>query len=428
MFFLNVGYRWDLATSVDEVRGGVFLASGNNTLRFGRVARPELKHVLLDPQVYLAGLDPDTCGKVCARLGSHPWFCIPDLPEFDSNEGGVRAWQKEAEKAILKHWKGSPPQGAQVALSARRALEGQLNFGCTHILLPSPLLDEREDEAATLGEWLDAGLEEAEALEVGQPLLATIALSESLLTPQAFVPSGFLDAVVDQVTSRQGIDGVYIVVALQGASAHPFETALAVHRAYATLAARFREAGCEQVMTNFADVAGLAYFGIGATDFATGASQSLRRLCLAGFRDEGGGIAVPHLYSHSSVAEFSSEEDLKPIVAKGLLHRIEDETSYSQVLFEALRDGKSAGTVPAWAESQNNITAAQRHFVARMSLEATSMQKLGTPAKRLGSVRRWLEDADANVLYLAKRLGGSGGGGRFAPCGDWLEIVNSVAA
>src|SRR5690606_36938109 len=130
------------------------------------------------------------------------------------------------------------------------AIEFQLNLGCNQVILPAPLISEREDEAATLGEWLDHGLAVGEEMEVGQPLLATIAVEESVLRNNAFEDGGFLDAVVDQVASREGIEGVYIVV-LQTLAEHPFTADSSVLRAYLHLCRRFRDVGYTTIIVNF---------------------------------------------------------------------------------------------------------------------------------------------------------------------------------
>lgn len=424
MFLLNVGWTWSLATDVEEVRGAVFLAANNPHLRFTRNAGPDLDRLLIDPQLYLAGLDRGTCGKACGRLATHPWFCVPDLPAYNSGTLGVREWQKQVEAIAAAQWPGKAPVGDQIPESSRAAIQCQLNFGCTHVILPAPLVEEREDEGATLGTWLDAGIDAADELEVGQPLLATVALSEATLNEEAFSAGGFLDAIVDHVTARQGVAGVYIVIAQAGPSQHPFNTRPLVLRSYLHLSMAFRAAGVQTVLVNFADTFGLVCAGVGATDFASGSSQTQRRLSLAAFRDEGGGIALPHFYSHRVIGEFTTEGDLGLIVRGGAFRRVLDETQASQDLLEALSSGGSAAAVPAWAESQNNLTAASRHFVARLALEGQRYRR--HPQKRRENlVRDWLEEAEGSVLYLRQRLKVPVIG-RVASAANWLDLLDKA--
>lgn len=424
MFLLNVGHDWSVATDVDALRGAIFLASGNSNVRFTRRVGPDLARTLLDPQLYLAGLDPDACGKACGRLASHPWFCVPEVPEFDSDEHMVLDWQRKVTRIATRKWPGKAPQGTQIDESCLAALGGQLEFGCTHIILPVPLLEEREDAGGLLGEWIDAGLRAAETLEVGQPLLATVAVAESTLNPHAFEDGGFLEAIVDQVTARPDLAGVYVVVALGGAGNHPFSTPPLALRAYLELSKRFHEAGVGTIITNFADLFGFVATGAGATDVASGSSQAQRRLCLAGFRDEGGGIAVPHYYSHRVLGEFASESDLNRIVERGLLRRIADETDYSADLLEALANGQTAADVPEWAEGKSNLRAAKRHFVARLIAEGTRFKALSAN-KRANAVQDLLEDASAQMMFITRRLGGTTVG-RYAPAERWLELFQQA--
>lgn len=426
MFLLNVGGKWTLATEVEEVKGAVFLAAANGNVRFTRKASPELSRVLIDPQLYLAGLDRTKCGKACGRLATHPWFRVPDLPEFDSGVSGVRDWQKEVETIAATTWPGRPPEGADIEPACRSAVECQLGFGCTHVILPAPLIREREEEGTTLAAWLDAGLSAAAELEIGQPLLATVAVSDATLNEDAFKTSGFLDSLVDHVTAREGLAGVYIVIAQAGVAVHPLQLPELVRRAYLHLSKAFREGGVEMIVVNFADVFGFACSVVGATDVASGPSQSTRRLNLNAFRDDQYGLAVPQYYSHRVIGEFKTETDLNRLLAKKLLRRVDDgtETPYSEDLLEALRQGRTAADLPPWAESQNNLGAAQRHFVSRLATEGAKFRKL-TRTKRETLVRDWLEDAEAGVLYLKKRLS-TPVIGTTAPAASWLEQLDAV--
>lgn len=423
MFLLNVGSRWTLATEVEEVRGAVFLSASNVNLRFTRKASPELSRVLVDPQLYLAGLESAKCGKTCGRLATHPWFGVPELPAFDSGSSGIREWQKKVDKIAAENWPGGPPEGEDIEPASRSAVECQLTFGCTHIILPAPLIREREEEGTILAAWLDAGLRVAEELEVAQPILATVALSDVTLNDDAFKPAGFLDSLVDHVTARE-LAGVYIVVAQTGVGAHPFQLPDLVRRAYLHLSKAFRDGGLQMVVVNFADVFGFVCSALGATDVASGHSQNTRRLNLNTFRDDQYGVAVPQYYSHRVIGEFATEKDLGRLVAAKLFRRVADETPYSEDLLEALSDGRTAADLPPWAESQNNLAAAQRHLVSRLATEGTKFRKL-TLAKREMLVRDWLEDAEAGVLYLRKRLNAPVIG-KTAPAASWLEQLDAL--
>jgi len=422
MFLLNVGYKENILADVEELKGAVYLAARHLNVRFTRKPSPELARVMVDPQLYLAGLDRSTSAKTCGRLATHPWFCVPDVAEFDSGLTSVKEWQKSVEEAAARQWPGRAPEGELIERSCRAAIECQVGFGCTHIILPAPLVTEREDEGGTLAQWLDAGLSVVSEMEAGQPVLATVAVSDITLNEEAFGQGGFLDALVDQVSAREGLAGVYIVISQTEGAQHPFTTQDLVLRGYLHLSKAFRDGGMSSVVVNFADVFGFVCAAVGATDIASGPSQNLRRLSLAGFRDVVYGIAIPHYYSHRVIGEFSPEGDLNRLISTRLMRRVIDSTPHSQDLIDAIANKQTAGDLPQWAEGRNNLTASQKHFICRLSLEGARFRKLSRQGRE-DVVRDWLEEAAAGFLYIRNRLGGTDIG-RSAPAQRWLDLLD----
>lgn len=425
MFFINLGYRWSVATAVvEEVQGAIALPTGNDSERLRRSSLPEFPRLLLDPQLYLLALDPTASSKVCARLATFPWFGVEDVPDFDSGASNRTDWMKAVRENVIDAWPSSV-QELDIENSCLSSIVFQLEMSCTHIILPSPLIVEREDEAQTQGEWLDQGLAAAQALDVAQPILTTVAVSDTVINEGAFDVGGFFDAIADQVSAREGLEGVYLVVC-QSRAAHPFESDAAVQRAYLWLSRAFSRAGYDTVLTNFADVLGVACLGVGANSFATGPTQGLRRLSLQAFDDEGGGRALPKLYSHGIVAEFLTETDLNPLQQARLIRKVAEATPYSEPLLEALAAGDSAASVISWAESQNNVAMAQKHFVSRLASVGREISGMTRRARGEG-VASWLEDAVANGLYLKLRMEPNDVPGDVAPTDEWLELYEGIA-
>jgi hypothetical protein len=259
---------------------------------------------------------------------------------------------------------------------------------------------------------------------VGQPVLATVAIDEAALNDSAFDEGGFLDTIVDQITSREGVDGVYLLVAQTHAN-HPFATDSRVLRTYLHLTRAFRGAGYSIVLTNFAGVFGQVCIGAGATGFAAGPSHSTRRLSLEGFDESRQGRALPKLFSRRTIGEYLSESHLDPIVARRLLRRVRDVTPYSEALMEVLAAGGSAAQVPEWAESQNNISAASMHFVSRLASDARRISKVAAN-QRYEEVRDWLEDAAGNSLYIESRMSDESIELTHAPCQLWIDLLDQV--
>jgi len=401
MFLMNLGYFWSHVGVIDQLHGLVFLPSFNDRARLSRASAPECARLLFDPQMYLSELDAAACPTVCSRLASYSWFGA-NIPEFDSSEMGKKKWDQKVKANIVKTWPGKVVDANKRYSASFDAIDFQMGLGCTHVILPSPMITEREDEADTQAQWLDHGLEAAEDLEVAQPLLASVAVDEQALNDHVFEEGGFLDTITDQIMAREGIDGVYIVIA-QTHAEHPFATDSKVLRGYVHLSRAFQRAGCNTVLVNFADVFGKVCIGAGATGFITGQSHSLRRLSLAGMQDATGGKAFPKFYSHICVGEFLTERHLDNIVARKLLRRIRDVTPFSEALIERLMAGGSAAELPQWAESQSNLQVSQRHFLARLTEEGNALRKMSLRNQRT-YVSDWLEDAVANALVLTEKM------------------------
>ena len=419
MFALNEGWQWKAAEFSENLNGVVYLATGNNAEKMRRRPLGDFAWQLFDPQLYLAGLDGADCAKVCARLASYLWFGVPGVPDFQSSEESQNSWQQAVQEHVKANWPGKAPEDEEILHAARAAIEFQADRGCTHLLAATPLIAEREDEAATAAQWIDAALEAASDLDIGQPVIATVAVAEAVLNDASFMEGGFLDTIVDQVTSRTGLAGVYIVVA-QTLKRHPLCAPESVTRTYAHLTRAFANFGYDFIFVNFADVFGVACLGLGASGFATGSSQALRRLCPAAFLDEGGGLPLPHLYSHRSVAEFLPERELEKIAKLNYLRRVTDTTVYSRDLLQALVHNRPASGVAAWAESKNNVTAAGRHFIARMIAEGTAYAE-SSPAQRFTRAESWLDDAVVNQEFLARHLTDQlQTTPTYAPAAEWL--------
>lgn len=403
---------------IDRVQGTVLLPSGNTRARLSEQSL-DYSRILVDPQLYLAGLDADTCLKTCARLATYPWFGVENVPA-DGTQG--RAWEADVLRpAVRRLWPGRAPIGDAIPVACEAALRFQLSARSSYVILPTPLLTDRENQGQELAEWLDCGLSFSTALDVRAPVLATVALHEAVINEAAFRPGGFLDAVVDQVCSRDDVDGVYILIA-QETAAHPFDSDSKVWRAYLHLVRGFAVRPYETILTNFGDVFGLVCLGAGATGVCSGASQSSRRLALSSFREGGGGRALPRFYSNRCVGEFLPESELGTIVRARLSGRVRDLTEFSRPLLESMT--RKQVPPPSWTESQNNTAEAHKHFISRLAIEAWECGRLREVAERGERVREWIEDAAANQMYLRSRLGPSQIG-LLAPVQDWIEILDS---
>tara|TARA_R110002167_G_scaffold148524_2_gene341494 strand:- start:1051 stop:2328 length:1278 start_codon:yes stop_codon:yes gene_type:complete len=423
MFMLNVGYKWNWASNLDDLRGVIYLASGNDYARMSRKRIPEYSRSLFDPQLYLSELDVSRCSKACARLASFSWFGVPDVPQFDSGEINRNQWNAQLREHVIDHWEDSiPTEDTDIYNACLDCIEFQLDLSCSHIILPSPLMTERENEAEFSAQWLDQSIAAANAWDVGQPILATVAIHESTLNDQAFETNGFLDTVVDQITSRTGIDGVYIVI-MQAQAAHPFETMSNVNQAYLYLSNTFAQY-YDTVIVNFADIFGAVCLASSATSIATGQSYATRRLCMD-FLDTTGGKALPHFYSHPALWEPFTERDLDVCVSRKCVSRIRDVTRVSRPLMDELNRGGSASNLPAWAEQQSNLSASTQHFLIRLRTEIDNLSNLSI-TERIEHVNDWLGSAIARQAIVKRRFGQANVNGKMAPADIWLDLFNDL--
>jgi len=422
MFYINVGHDHQLQADMGSGKGIILLPVHHHAERIVRDHSFDCASFLLDPQMYLASLDRSDCSKACGRLSSYPWFAVPDVPELE--EGMTLAtWHTQLEKNAKENWPGqSPPVERAVALCTQ-ALSFQASLGCSYLILPSPLLTDIADDGILLAHWIDAGLRASQECGLEVPVLATIPVDESILTDTFFAPYGFLDAIVDQVTARDGIHGTYILVN-QSNALHPFRMPQSVARAYIELVRRLASAGQEQILVNFADVLGAVCLGVGASGFASGESQSRRRLSLKGLIDVAMARRFPRYYSHATISEFYPETDLDKIVERGLLRQVSDPSPYSRRLLEALAAGRSASEIGSWAENVSNDHTSRRHFLFRLIQAEDELSREATSSSRLTSIRNWLEDATMRRLYIDTRLEGETLKGDAAPTEDWVRLLD----
>ncbi len=234
MFLLNLGYQWELAADIPRLDGVIHLPAAHTSARFLKRRPFDVRSVLLDPQLYLSGLDRDTCGPTCGRLSTYRWFGVPGVPSWDGSPETRDAWEAAVEKNATKSWPGRPPPIDEAIGACEAALEQQVQWGCTRMVLPAPVLARSGDGLQEWAEWLDAGLKAARHVASHVPLLGTIALDEALIAQDGFLESGTLETVVDNLSARDGVAGAYVVV-LQRSDRQPLRTPREVNRAYARL-------------------------------------------------------------------------------------------------------------------------------------------------------------------------------------------------
>lgn len=425
MFFLNLGRSdLNLVGIVGGTHGVIFLPSSNYSERVSREALNQQPIVLFDPQLYLATLDRTNCTKVCGRLSSYPWFNVPDTPNCGDYDG-LNKWHSALTEHAKTNWPGRPPEGDDILTACIESLRFQEGLGCGQIILPTPLIADPSGEGGILATWLDEAQRAIRDEEAEGTFLATVALDESAITENFFERHALLDAVVDQVTARSLINGVYIVVS-QSTPRHPLKAPICVYKAYIALSKAFADVGMQQIIVNFADIFGIACVGIGATAFGTGWSQTRRRLSPASMADRAWGRVYPHFYSHSVIREFLPKTQLDSIASSGALWIVEDVSPFSERLMETLGSGGSANDLISWEESNNNVSTSKAHFIYRLAEVGRELSALRGRESRLSQVHAWIENAWMRNDFLQQRLGVDSSYGEGANAKEWLGLIDSV--
>lgn len=406
-FYANVGYGFRIPDSVKPA-GSVLICSAmpaHQLLRRRIDERyPHLRNRLFDPQLYLAGLDAGASPGHCANLASYEWFGIRGVQSFDSGQHTQPQWKKQAVAAIPRLWTGSAPNAPKlVAKLVRACIDFQIRIGCGTVTLPSPLTSDPSTSYNDELLWLDAGLEYMTTLGSPRPpALATIALADVCLRYSDPAKNSLLALIIDVVSAR-GVDGVYLVVeqgseptdTRQCGTKRTLWSVLHLTHAFA------RDAG-GTVAANFLGPFGLACEAAGATWWASGWYKSLYRVRLA---DKlAGGRAYPSYWSYPSALDIHLERDFDAIAKAGRLTRFVDRTTACSGLLQAAARGTSVGRVPSWRYAQANVAAAAEHFLLSAVQSEDALQRHAKEAQ-LDAVEEWLRGATANAGVLSKLLG-----------------------
>jgi hypothetical protein len=391
-FFASTRYQMKL--DVPGVDGALIFASGIARHELERRDFDKYDHTgrrLLDPQLYLSGLDVAKAGKTCTKLSSYGWF-DGQAHTYDSASEKQSEWRKSAAKRVKKSWTGSLPRNnATIEDRVRLCVDVQHSLGCEAIILPTPLIATPSNDFAVQLAWLDAGLELAARLAPGVPRIATVAISDTCVRGVDPWSSSFLDTLLDQISAR-GVEGAYVVIE-QASHDQIYESNINTLGTLVRLVRDFRAAGVARVVVPLAGVAGMLGVAVGAEVWSTGWYRSERRVRLPDFEEsDEQKMSIPTYYSHPLAGDIHLKTDLDTINSGGLLKLVADETPASRGLLRALRAGQVVASVAEWEARRSNVTAAKEHFVSALVRETGTMRALPV-AQRLDAAKRWLDNA-----------------------------------
>ncbi len=423
MFYHNTKYRFALAEmSPDAIAGGVIAAAamprGQLMRRDMRKSR-YLQHRLLDPQVYLAGLDPNVAGPSIVNLASWPWFGESGVPEYDSDtHGSLARWKETYQEKLLKGWPGAAPSDED---SVRRAVIAcivqQVDFGCEAILLPTPLTNVVAQNFEAETQWLDLGLEACERLQVALPIYATVAVSDNVLRGINPTENPLLHTITNQISSRSGLAGAYVVIEQASEDSYVCaarDTLLSLLLLVDDLA----RGAARRVIVNYMGTFGAVVTAVGPSIWSTGYYLSQRRFRLGDY-EENEGRAYPRFYSVRLAGDVGLQHDLKALQVAGLSARALHETKASQNLLRALAAGKDPSAVAEWQYKVGNVSAAAAHYNELCFNVGADLSALDSK-KRVDLISWWLEKA----VELAEVLKGIGIAPRYTDIAHqkvWLD-------
>jgi hypothetical protein len=371
----------------------------HHTLLRRRFADPYQQFRMLDPQVYLAGLDAATCGDAVATLATYPWFAQADVADFNSGQSTQRDWMAANRTSLIGGWRGSPPTSSKgVYACAHAALELQIQLDCACLIAPAPLRVNMNRIGEMETQWWDASIAAQRALADDRPLLLTLAISDPLLRDQNAATNPLILQLLAEISARRTeVAGVFLAVNQATADEYTCSDgslAASLLHIVGALALRANMA----VVVGYQGVVGAALVAAGAVSWSTGYYKRLRRLRLADYGPEAGGRARPRFLSLALAGDIGVEHGIDAVWRAGNRVAI-TRTAASQPLLAALSARQLAAGSPEWAYTPGNITAAWGHYCLVLDQICTSMVGQQTEA-RVDQCSQWLARAADGIERL----------------------------
>ena len=396
MFYYNAKYTFSLPGQTPAAIAGAIIAA--SAMPAGQLLRRNfrreiyLQHRLLDPQLYLAGLDPAVARKTVINLASWGWFAVDGVPAYDSDtHGSIKNWKDTHANDLVAGWRaGAVTDPEDIRRATLAAVREQLNLGCEMIILPVPLTTLAAQNFESETGWIDAGLDVCAELKVAVPVLATVALSDNLLRGTDPTQHPLLHTITNQISARPKLHGAYIVIEQAnegGYACSNRETLLSVLLLIDDLV----RGAAKQAVLNYMGTFGAVTLAAGVSIWSTGYYLSQRRLRLADFEDRIA-RAMPRYASMRLAGDIGLEYDLQRAYA-AVGNRVLTDTADGTTLKNALVTGTYPESVPEWQFAQSNITAAAGHY-NELALKLSRLATL-SPRQRIDTIQRWLDGAVA---------------------------------
>lgn len=406
-FLYNARTTFKSSPTPQPVTGTIIAAATLHALDFikGERARDltRLKHLqrrMLDPQLYMASLDPAIDGPAVENLASYPWFHGQNLPEYDSGEyKNPTQWKQQQASSLLNAWtRRVPAQSAAIRKSARGAVQLQKKLGCFAIILPTPLITIADPSFERERDWIDAGIEAALELKISERLYATVAISEAVLRNVDPFDNPLIHTISNQIASRDELSGAYIVLEQSDPNSYVWKAHDPL-LCLMILTDDLCRGAKKDAIINYCGSFGAVATAAGASSWASGYSQKQRRLSLVAKS----GRSHPRYYSVALAGDIGVEHDLERIHAQArvLANQLMTPSAADAKLRGALFAGRSIDEIPEWQYKLGNTPAAKRHYMEVVASFGAKLDSLSRSA-RVKEINRWLTEAQNIASQLAK--------------------------
>jgi hypothetical protein len=272
-------------------------------------------------------------------------------------------------------------------------------LGCEGIILPSPMTTVTSHQYEVETKWLDIGAAVCRELRVSVPVYASVALADNVLRGVNPFKNPLLNIITSQIASRDEIAGAYFVVEQTAETGYSC-TSRDVLAGMLVMADDLTRGAGRRVIANYIGTFGAVMSAAGTSIWASGYYRSQRRLRLSDY-EENIGSARPRYFSFGFAGDVGLEKNLADAYSRGLGRRLLDPlTELSKPLDRALAAGTYPATVPQWAYTPNNLTAATAHYLTVNDGIARTLDVLDGE-RRIEQVHRWLKRATLLASDLA---------------------------
>lgn len=389
--YYNVGYQRGLPDP--DVLDGVVVHTAAVDVARSSEELLAAGDVLMDPNVYLWGLDCEDAARTCAYMATYPWTPL-EVPSLASFDGKRREW---ITAGVLPAIDGAWPPAIPVDIGemVHDCLAWQYGEGATTLIAPAPLISQVHEGLSEYSRWLDAAAAEAKSFD--RPVLMTVAFTE-VCFPAA------LEGLLDLLTANRGVDGFYLV--METAHTSPYVASGGLADAMLELSYHLGERQGREVIINYADTFSLACLAAGATGMVAGYGMKYRRFSLSDYSDGGGG-PYPRFLSLRTFCRYLASADMERIRDEDLLSEFDsDATTIGGPLLQALAAGGTANDVLGWEQERNRTASAKAHYVQRLRNAIDELSGLGDLESKIGFVRNQLVRADSMNSLLRETFDG----------------------